>query len=166
MSKIILIRHGESLGNVEERFYTLPDVANILSKQGVDQCVQLSFQIDKIMNHDYYKLHTTVISSVHQRAKLTAQIVMSRMDYSIIHDNRLNEIRHISEGAKESDEDCRNRMKSLLAAYEFNLVCFTHCNFMRALDPFKPSPKNAEVRVYERKDFIKLINNQQKQILL
>jgi bisphosphoglycerate-dependent phosphoglycerate mutase len=166
MSKIILIRHGESLGNVEERYYTLPDVANILSMKGVDQAVQLSFQIDKIMNPDYYQLHTTVISSSHQRAKLTAQIAMSRTRYPIIHDNRLNEVRHISECARESNESCQNRMKSLLASYEFNLVCFTHCHFMQSLDPSKPTPKNAEVRVYDRTEFIKLLNNQQKKIIL
>ena len=165
MSKIILIRHGESLGNTEDRFYLLPDAANILSKKGVDQCIQLSNTIEALMEPDFHGTHTTVLTSAYQRAKLTAQIVMSKTNHRLIEDKKLNEISHIVFSKSiESPEECIVRMQKLLDQHEFNLVCFTHGLFMQALDDSKPRARNCEVRVYDRDDFEDMLARRLKKI--
>jgi phosphohistidine phosphatase SixA len=155
MSKVILIRHGESLGNTDEAYYQLPDVANILSQKGVDQCVALSQEIHTYLPNDFHGLHTTVIASRYQRAQLTAQIVMSKTSPQIIIDHRINEVYHCARSKPdESRESVVERVRSLVKSHHWNLVLFTHGMLMGVIDPEKGGAKNAEIRVYDRQEFL------------
>jgi len=159
-NSIILIRHGESLGNTDPAYYGLPDAANILSKKGVDQCIDIIEPLREMMSEDFHNTHTTILSSVYQRAKLTAQIVMAEMAHQVIEDRRINEIVHDLTGPIEPVLSALERMRSVLYTYPFNLVCFTHGMFMGNLDYKKGNALNCEIRKYDRNDFIEMINIQ------
>lgn len=153
--KIILIRHGESLGNTDETYYQYPDVANILSPKGVQQCMDLSTKIEKVLEPDFYRAHTTVIASQLHRAQITAKIVTANLHYPIVIDNRINEVYHCArQQPAETHKEIIHRVKSLVNDYHFNLILFTHGMLMKALDPEKGEVQNCEMRVYDRQDFI------------
>jgi broad specificity phosphatase PhoE len=159
MSHVIFIRHGESLGNVDGYYYTLPDVANILSSKGVDQCVELNKTFKDQLEHDFYKTETTVIHSRYQRAKITAQIVTHKSGI-IIHseDARINEQGHDIYGvASESEESVKTRVRSIIEQYPFNLVLFTHGMLMGVIDPERGGARNCELRKYSREEILALL---------
>lgn len=163
-SSIILVRHGESLGNLSQRYFDVHDSANILTQKGVEQCLALKDKMPSLMTKDPFGTHTTVISSKHQRAKLTAEIVMQGTHLPIIHDARLNECWHDSDTGKhgtfyniEPREFVVDRVKRLVDQHEFNLILFCHGVLMDVLDPQGREVENCEVRKYDRKDFIERI---------
>jgi len=47
--KIVLIRHGESLANVDSRYYMYPEEMNILSEKGAKQALLLSKPLKNII---------------------------------------------------------------------------------------------------------------------
>jgi broad specificity phosphatase PhoE len=155
MSSVIFVRHGESLGNMDESHYLLPDVANILSPHGVKQCMDLAKVFKNHLNDDFYGVHTTVFASRFQRAYLTAQIVTSEMRVPITIDNRLNEVYHCArKQPAESREHILARVRALVEQNHFNLILFTHGMLMREIDPSRGNVANAEVRKYDRKDLL------------
>lgn len=162
MSKIILIRHGESLGNMDEKHYQYPDAANILSPVGVQQCLTLSEVLPQYLAEDFHGVHTTVFASRYQRAQLTAEIVMSNPNLPKlpIHiDHRINEVYHSARGIPaEARSEVVARVRSLVEQNHFNLILFTHGMLMGMLDPVLGAKvKNAEIRVYNRDDFLSRI---------
>jgi broad specificity phosphatase PhoE len=159
-SSVIFIRHGESLGNVDPSYYQHPDAAIILSPKGVQQALALKDQIHTYMDPDHYGVHTQVITSVIQRAKITADIVMSKVNLKlpILHDARLNEVYHSAhETPEENSEEIRARVLSLVLQYPFNLILFCHGMLMRDIDPAKGGARNCEVRKYDRHDLIAML---------
>lgn len=160
MSHVIFIRHGESLGNTDGYYYTLPDVANILSARGVQQCIHLRDNFKSYLEHDFYKTETTVIHSRYQRAKITAQIVTHGSGL-VIHseDARINEQGHDMSGeAVETEASVRARVKSLIEQYPFNLVLFTHGMLMGVIDPERGGARNCELRKYTREEILALLS--------
>jgi phosphohistidine phosphatase SixA len=159
-SSIILIRHGESLANLNPSHYQYPDVANILSLKGVKQCLGLMDEIHTHLEPDHFGTHTKVIASEFQRAKITADIVMSKVNLKlpITYDYRLNEVYHIeNHKPEETPEEVKHRVHSLVTHNPFNLVLFTHGLLMRMIDPSKKSVKNCAIRKYDRQEFLKLL---------
>ena len=163
-SKIVLIRHGESLGNTAQKYFECHDNANILTQKGVDQCLELKERIGSILSPDNMGTHTTVLASKHRRAQLTAEIVMQGQGFPIIIDNRLNECWHESESKihgtfynVESRDFVVNRIRKILDQYEFDVVMFCHGVLMEMLEPSKGWVENCEVREYDRQDFIERI---------
>jgi len=165
-SSVILIRHGESLGNLSQRYFECHDTANILTQKGVDQCLELQAKISTIMNRDEMGTHTTVLASMHRRARLTAEIVTQGLHLPIHVDNRLNECWHESETKVhgtfknvESVEFVKRRIQKILDQYEFDLILFCHGVLMEMLDPSYGYVLNTEVRKYDREDFEQRILN-------
>lgn len=159
-SKIVFIRHGESLGNANRERYYLPDPAIILSDKGVLQCIELMNNFPLILEeiNDFDGVFTTILTSQFQRAKLTAEIVTckTKLRNPILQDVRLNEayFDHTNGKLTESRTDVKMRVSSLLQQYPFNLILFCHGQFMESIDHTKPRPKNCEVRIYDRDDLI------------
>ena len=160
---ITLIRHGESLANINPDHYQYPDKANILTAKGVNQCLDLMERMPTFMGNDFCGLHTTVIASEYQRAKITADIVMSNINLKlpIKYDNRLNETYHSARHVREeATEDVRERVLSLVKQHPFNLILFCHGMLMANVDPAKGNNvKNCEIRQYDRNDFIAMLEN-------
>lgn len=157
MSSVIFIRHGESLGNVNPGYYKQPDVANILSERGVQQCLDLSQSIHSYLDEDLNGLHTLAIASRYQRAQITAQIVMSRSGLisPVAIDHRINEVIHNAESLLVEDPAMViARVRSLVESYHFNLILFTHGVLMATVDPDRGSAKNGEVRKYDRAELL------------
>lgn len=157
MNSVIFIRHGQSLGNVNHKYYHGPECSNILTATGVDQCLDLRGRIKSIMDPDYYETYTTVIASRFTRAQLTAKIVMCDTKYDILVDARLNETIHKAENEPiELDGDVIARVRSLIEQYEgSNLVLFCHGMMMGTIDPAKGNARNCEARKYDRDDFLR-----------
>jgi len=152
-SSVIFIRHGESLGNVDSRYYQYSDSAVILSQKGVDQALELKRTIREHLDPDHYGIHTQVITSHMTRAKLTAEIVMAGINLKlpVLHDARLNEVYHSSHLVVNEDaSEVRARVRSLIEQYPFNLVLFCHGMLMGCIDPAKGGAQNCEVRKYDR----------------
>lgn len=156
-SKVIFIRHGESLGNVEPSYYLKGDEATILSRRGVDQCLELRAKMPSLMPADLFGNYTQVITSQMIRAKLTQSIVMAnfQLKLPVIHDARLNETYHSDHHVhEEDDEEIKVRVRSLIEQHPFNLILFCHGMLMRSVDPAKGSVKNCEYRIYDRKELL------------
>ena len=91
LKRLVLLRHGQSLGNVWEHFYN-NDHTNFLSLTGIMQSLKAGEFLNSLCI-DFDK----VISSEMNRARLTASIVSQMMgdhlrrDEHIIIDGRLNE---------------------------------------------------------------------------
>lgn len=157
MNSVIFIRHGQSLANVNHKYYHVPECANILTATGVDQCLELRDQMPKLMDEDYFYSHTTVIASRFTRAQITAKIVMSNTKYDILIDARLNETIHKAEHEPiELEGNVIARVRSLVEQYEgSNLILFTHGMLMGTIDPTRGNAKNGEARKYDRDDFLR-----------
>lgn len=161
-TSIILIRHGESLGNTDPSYYKHADVVNILSPKGVNQALDLSKRIKDYLDKDHFGVHTRVISSEFIRAKLTAEIVMSdvHLKLPIISDYRLNEVYHSDhEQPEESADEIKARVLSLVEDHPFNLVLFCHGMLMRDVDPVRGGSLNCELRKYDRQEFLKMLKS-------
>jgi broad specificity phosphatase PhoE len=157
---VIFIRHGESLGNTDPSYYKHDDAANILSRTGVDQALELSTRIKKYLDEDHFGLHTQVITSQYIRAKLTAGIVMSDVNLKlpVIHDYRLNEVYHSDHlVVAETPAIVRARVRSLIEQHPFNLILFCHGMLMRDIDPAWGGAKNCELRKYERDHLLNVL---------
>lgn len=157
---IILIRHGESLGNADHHFYRHHDSANILTRKGVEQCLALSKEIQNIIDLNYYGVSTTIISSRYHRARITAEIVMSEMKKPVdFIDARINERITDDEGQPvEPEHEIRDRVKSLILQHPFDLILFTHGMLMEVVDPVKGRPDNCEYRKYERDELLEMLD--------
>jgi bisphosphoglycerate-dependent phosphoglycerate mutase len=159
-SKIIFIRHGESLGNANRERYFLPDPAIILSDKGVMQCIELMGTFPDLLQeiNDFDGVFTTVLTSQFQRAKLTAEIVTckTKLRNPIVHDARLNEafFDHSLVKLTETRSMIKQRVLSVLQQYPFNVIMFCHGQFMESIDHTKPRPRNCEVRIYDREDLL------------
>jgi broad specificity phosphatase PhoE len=159
-TSIILIRHGESLGNTDPVYYKYPDVANVLSPKGVNQALELMNKIQDYMDKDHYGNHTQVIASEYQRAKITADIVMSKVNLKlpIKYDYRLNEVYHSDhECPEEEPHEIKQRVLSLVKHQPFNLILFCHGMLMRDVDPARGGAYNCELRKYDREEFIQML---------
>ncbi len=157
---IILIRHGQSLGNADHQFYRHHDSANILTRHGVEQCLALSKEIQNIVDLNYYDVSTTVISSRYHRARITAEIVMSELKKPVdFIDARINEQITDDEGqAVEPEHEVLDRVRSLVLQHPFNLILFTHGMLMQVVDPARGHPDNCEYRKYERDELLNLLS--------
>ena len=146
---VTFIRHGESLANVNPHYYSVPDCANILTQNGVNQCIELSHSIEK------YVSSNIIISSEYQRAKVTAQIVTSKFNLPIQIDVRLNEVVHESLGKPiEKRDDVIKRIRSVVENYECDIVLFTHSVLMGMIDIEKGNASYCEVRQYSKPDLL------------
>lgn len=157
MSSVIFIRHGESVANVDVRYYKHPDCVILLTQKGIDQCLDLSNRIHEYMEDDWFGKYTTVIASRMIRTQLTAQIVMSKQKHHFpIHiDPRINETHHTAlEVVTETDAQVRARVRSLVENYHDNLILFTHGMLMGSVDPEKGHAKNCELRKYSREQLL------------
>lgn len=157
MSSVIFIRHGESIANVDTRYYRHPDCAIVLSQKGVDQCLDLSDKIGSLMEDDWFGKYTTVIASRMLRTQLTANIVMSksRHHFPVHVDARINETHHTAlEVVTETDDHVRARVRSLVEEHHTNLILFTHGMLMRSVEPAKGHALNCEVRKYDREELL------------
>lgn len=156
-TKVIFIRHGESLGNVNPEFYSYPDDAIILSELGVRQALKLRTALQTYLPPDFYGVHTQVITSELMRAKLTQKIAMADVNLKlpVLSDARLNEVYHVSHGVHdETGEEVKARVRSLVEQYPFHLVLFCHGMLMGEIDPARGGARNCEVRVYGRNDLL------------
>ena len=159
-SSVIFIRHGESLGNCDPSYYKYPDAANILSPKGVMQALSLMDRINDHLPKDHFGVHTQVVASEFIRAKITAGIVMSKVNLKlpIKYDNRLNEVYHSNhEAPEETADEVKTRVLSLVEQHPFNLVLFCHGMLMRDIDQAKGGAKNCELRKYDRDDLIAML---------
>jgi bisphosphoglycerate-dependent phosphoglycerate mutase len=160
MSSVIFIRHGESLANVNPDYYKLPDVANILSEKGVQQCLALAETIGTHLDDDYHGLHTVAVASRYKRAQLTAEIVMSKtkLPSGIAIDHRINEVYHTFDVIPQEDRaSVIARVRSIVEAHHFNLILFTHGVLMDMVDPGRGWVNNTELRKYDRSDLLNRI---------
>lgn len=157
MSSVIFIRHGESLANIDPGYYAHPDCAIILTQKGVDQCIELSNQMESIMDDDWFGTYTTVVASRMLRTQLTANIVMSKVTHKfpITIDARVNETRHTAHGVtSEPNALVTARVRSLVEQNHCNLIIFTHGMLMGTVDPAKGNALNCEYRKYDREDLL------------
>ncbi len=109
--KLILLRHGESQWNLENRFTGWKDVP--LTKSGI---IEESLSAEKLVENDI-KL-STIQTSLLQRAVNTAKIISERMEFpveKIEYDWRLNE-RHYGalEGLNKSETALKYGEKQVL----------------------------------------------------
>ena len=109
--KLILLRHGESQWNLENRFTGWKDVP--LTKTGI---IEASLSAEKLVENDI-KL-STIQTSLLQRAINTAKIISERMEFpieKIEYDWRLNE-RHYGalEGLNKSETALKYGEKQVL----------------------------------------------------
>tara|TARA_B100000989_G_scaffold81992_1_gene58611 strand:- start:3169 stop:3912 length:744 start_codon:yes stop_codon:yes gene_type:complete len=109
--KLILLRHGESQWNLENRFTGWKDVP--LTKSGI---IEASLSAEKLVENDI-KL-STIQTSLLQRAVNTAKIISERMEFpveKIEYDWRLNE-RHYGalEGLNKSETALKYGEKQVL----------------------------------------------------
>lgn len=100
--RIILVRHGESVGNVnEEEYATTPDWAIPLTEKGKEQAKQLGAHIHEIIGSGMFKLTTVTKSdlsvtpdpvliycSPYVRSKQTLKYMMMNMEANEIVDAR------------------------------------------------------------------------------
>jgi broad specificity phosphatase PhoE len=151
--KVVLIRHGESLANVNPSYYYGPDQAIILSEKGVRQALELSKAMKTLTS---ICGDAKIISSKLIRAMLTADIACHQMDVEIHRDHRLNECRQVFRAGEqfESNESVRMRVKAILDDHQdTSLILFCHGELMWHLDPGKPQVENTEYRIYNRDKF-------------
>jgi broad specificity phosphatase PhoE len=151
--KIILIRHGESLANVNANYYFWPDQAIILTEKGAQQAMELSKKINSLLD---ISGTTKIISSRLTRAMLTADIACHHTGLEIHRDHRLNECQQIFRKGDpfESNESVRMRVKAVLDDHQdTSLILFCHGELMWHLDPGKPQVENTEYRIYNRDKF-------------
>lgn len=153
MDKIFLIRHGESLANVDNKYYFGPDQAIILTEKGVKQALNIASVVSTLVQT---MPDAKIISSKLTRAKITAQIALHKHEDKTIHeDARLNECRFtLDKNNFEPNHSVRARIKSLLDDHPGTLICFCHGDLMWNLDPIRPGVRNCEIRVYHRHKFI------------
>ena len=153
--KIILIRHGESVANVDPKYYSFHDSKIILTKKGVSQCTALSFNIHNIVEQLHANDKVTVIASGMTRAQLTAKHALTRFPHvPVKHDDRISECHWGNELQIESNHSVLNRVKSLINEHrEGSLILFTHGELMRIVDPIRGPAKNTEYRIYDRRRF-------------
>ena len=154
--KVILIRHGESLANVDPSYYFGPEKAIILTERGVRQALALSKKIDWLL--EMCGPATKIISSKYIRAMLTADIACDHLDHEIHRDERLNECPYLIYGSSkqkyESSVDVRRRVKACFDEHQdTSLIVFCHGEVMWNLDPDKPQVENTEYRIYNRDEF-------------
>lgn len=157
MSSVIFIRHGESIANIDTRYYRHPDYAIILTQKGVDQCLELSDKMHEYMEEDWFGKYTTVIASRMLRTQLTANIVMSksRHHFPVHIDPRINETHHTAlEVVTETHEHVRARVRSLVEDHHTNLILFTHGMLMCSVQESLGHAKNCEVRKYDREELL------------
>ena len=151
--KVVLIRHGESLANVNPSYYYGPDQAIILSERGVQQALELSKAMKTLTS---ICGDAKIISSKLIRAMLTADIACHQMDVEIHRDHRLNECRQVFRAGEqfESNESVRMRVKAVLDDHQdTSLILFCHGELMWHCDPLKPQVENTEYRIYDRDKF-------------
>lgn len=74
--QLILIRHGESTGNVDHSFYKLPDCCVALTPTGILQSVECAKKLLNLNNFNLWHHGLTVFSSNMYRAQQTAHIVL------------------------------------------------------------------------------------------
>ena len=151
--KIILVRHGESLANVDPSYYFGPDAAIILSEKGVKQALALVTKVNRL--HEQIGFDK-IISSKLSRAMITADIACHQLDREIHRDERLNECEPVFNITQdfESNHSVRSRVKGVIDDHEGTLILFCHGELMWHLDPVKPGPDNTEIRIYNRDVFI------------
>lgn len=130
MRKLILVRHGQSLGNIDPKFYKLPDSAISLSPRGVHQSVAAANILKNHLNKN-----SRIFTSRYCRAIQTSNIVQDLLDIrECIQDFRLNEV-----SLKESMILAQLRMSSfykeqlLPSLCETDTVLFFHHNIMKSL---------------------------------
>ena len=81
-TRIILIRHGESLGNVSELVYTQqPDWKIPLSETGVEQSLVAGRKVKEIVGASPIVLY----HSPYSRAVQSAQLLLQALDYAQVH---------------------------------------------------------------------------------
>lgn len=151
--KIILIRHGESLANVDPSYYFEPDQAIILSEKGVRQALSL---VSIMPNLIELCGNVKIISSKLSRAMITADIACHKLNANILRDHRINECRQIFRAGEEfeSTREVQDRVRSLLEDHQdTSLILFCHGELMWHLDPLKPHVRNTEYRIYDREYF-------------
>jgi bisphosphoglycerate-dependent phosphoglycerate mutase len=97
MNKLILVRHGQSTGNVDEKMYYYPDSVVCLTELGVRQAIECGNTL-KSMNFKWGLGHNfQAFSSQYTRAKQTGRIVLDIMGFpgkEIIPVAGLNEMSH------------------------------------------------------------------------
>ncbi|HLC79964.1 MAG TPA: 2,3-diphosphoglycerate-dependent phosphoglycerate mutase [archaeon] len=103
MTKLVLVRHGESLWNLENRFTGWIDID--LSEKGIEECKRCA----QILLKNNYKFDT-VYTSVLKRAIHSASIILGTMDLRvpIIENWRLNE-RHYGALAGLNKQEMRKK---------------------------------------------------------
>jgi broad specificity phosphatase PhoE len=151
--KVVLIRHGESLANVNPSYYYGPDQAIILTERGVQQALELSKAMKTLTS---ICGDAKIISSRLTRAMLTADIACHQLDQEIHRDHRLNECQQVFRKGDpfESNESVRMRVKAVLDDHkDTSLILFCHGELMWHLDPMKPQVENTEYRIYNRDKF-------------
>ena len=152
--KIVLIRHGESLANVDPSYYFGPEPAIILTERGVQQALRLSAAMPSLLH--VCGPDTKIISSKFIRAMLTADIACHNLNVPIIRDHRINECRQVFKASEqfESTQEVQDRVRDLIDDHpSVSLIMFCHGEVMWHLDPGKPHVKNTEYRVYDREHF-------------
>lgn len=151
MSKIILIRHAESLANCDASAYQWPDCANILSRHGVEQALILRNKIPGLIQEHFNGEPFKVITSDLSRAKITGQVAMSIFPHAqLLHDQRITECTENDYGMLvETHTSVKHRFRELLEEHDGNLILFTHCNAVRML--LGRILKNTEHIVIDRK---------------
>lgn len=83
--RIILVRHGESLGNVDENAYaTTPDWAIPLTENGKDQARHLGNQLEEVIGNDPILIYC----SPYVRSKQTLKYLMEKLNDNEIIDAR------------------------------------------------------------------------------
>lgn len=91
--KLICIRHGESLANVDPKLYeTMPDYTIPLTTTGEQQANEVGIELNTnfpLMDNPRYLIHSPWV-----RAKQTSEIIMSNLfiDMKIIEDPLIHEI--------------------------------------------------------------------------
>lgn len=153
--KIVLIRHGQSVANVDPKFYYGPDKHIVLTQRGISQCKILADVIhdviDKLHTHDELK----VFASGMVRAQITARTTLHRYPHvRIMHDHRISECEWGDSKQIESDKSVLTRVKSLVSEHDKgSLILFTHGELMRIVDPISGPAYNTEYRIYDRRKF-------------
>ena len=153
MNNLFLIRHGQSLGNVEKKFYTYCDSAVALTQEGVQQAITAGTTIkhDHWFSHSQSRKYVVAFSSPLWRARQTARITLDTAGLFEIEPtltpflleqnpgkaNGSEEVMHPKDGEHILNVQHRvvswftNTVEPLLLATD--VICFSHSRTIRAL---------------------------------
>lgn len=82
--RIILIRHGESHGNIDKSFYShTPDYAIYLTKIGTEQAKEVGHKIKDIIKDESYCVYYSPYFRAHQTMDLAVNVIDNELMYNV-----------------------------------------------------------------------------------